>query len=175
MKTKQMLGEQEIAEALDQLVRSLAESELEPKDTVLVGLLTRGVTIATRLAKRLEKEHSKTFKVGILDTRPFRDDLGGKVLVDETDLGFVIDKKNVVLVDDVISSGRTIRAALDAIVSIGRPKRIMTAILVDRGHREFPINADYVGLLIPTSIKEKVKVRLTELDGGKDRAFIRQQ
>lgn len=173
MKTKQLLGGDEISKALSQLAGSIYDSGLRPADTVLVGILTRGVAIAHRIARLMHDEHSIRFKVGILDTRPFRDDLKGEESNDRTNLGFSIDDKNVILVDDVISSGRTIRAALDGLIKNGRPKRIITAVLIDRGHREFPINADHVGTRIPTSIKEKVKVRLSDIDGGRDRAFVR--
>ena len=172
MNKKQILNDEEIQKALNILKNQIVGSGLEPKDTVFIGIITRGGTIAKRLSEKIKIENNQAYQVGLLDTRSHRDDKREEVKEDLTDLPFDINNKNVLLIDDVISSGRTIRAAMDSLIHYGRPKIIKTAILVDRGHRELPIKSDYTGTLIPTSIKEKIKVRMSEVDGGKDRAYI---
>jgi len=172
MSTKIILQEEEIRECLDKLAAQILEANPSTSNLVLIGILTRGAAIAERIRDLIAKEHNITVQLGVLDTRPYRDDLKTEVTQDLTDIPFSTTGKNVILVDDVISTGRTIRAALDAIIEYGRPKSIRTAVLIDRGHRDYPISADYVGANIPTSITEEIRLRLTEIDGGKDRAEI---
>ncbi|MBD3388986.1 MAG: bifunctional pyr operon transcriptional regulator/uracil phosphoribosyltransferase PyrR [Candidatus Altiarchaeales archaeon] len=171
MNTAQIMGEDEVKEAEDKLLEQILEGE-NPEDLVLVGIITRGVTLAKRLKNRIKKESGNNVGVGSLDTRPYRDDVTEDLEEDLTDIPFDINGRNVVLVDDVMSTGRTIRAAMDALTQVGRPKSIKTAVLVDRGHRELPITADYVGSVVLTSVKEKIKIKLREVDGGRDRAII---
>jgi pyrimidine operon attenuation protein / uracil phosphoribosyltransferase len=157
--------------ALDRALTRIAHEILEKnggaKDVTFVGLRTRGVTLARRLAAKVAAIDGASLPVGTLDITLYRDDLGlrGAPVVRATDIPFPIKDKTVVLVDDVLFTGRTIRAALDALIDLGRPKMIQLAILVDRGHRELPIKADYVGKNIPTSLSQSVQVRLGEIDG----------
>jgi aspartate carbamoyltransferase catalytic subunit len=163
--------------ALDRALTRIAHEILEKtggaKDVTFVGLRTRGVTLAQRLAAKIAAIDGASLPVGTLDITLYRDDLGlrGAPVVRATDIPFSIKDKTVVLVDDVLFTGRTIRAALDALIDLGRPKMIQLAILVDRGHRELPIRPDYIGKNLPTSRRETVAVRLTEHD-GEDRVVI---
>ena len=139
-------------------------------DLALVGIRTRGVPLARRLARALKEINGDDVPTGALDITLYRDDLmrhavGPQPLVRRTEIPFSIDDKKILLVDDVLYTGRTIRAALDALIDFGRPKEIQLIVLIDRGHRELPIKADYVGKNVPTSLKESVHVRLTETDG----------
>ena len=132
-----------------------------------MGIRNRGVYLAQRLVKCIKNIEGKDIPVGTLDITLYRDDLtliSSQPIVRKTEINFDIDDKNLVLVDDVLYSGRTIRAALDALIDFGRPKSIHLAVLVDRGHRELPIRADYVGKNIPTALKEDIEVRLEEVD-----------
>ncbi len=143
----------------------------------LVGIRTRGVFLAKRLASHIEKIDGNKVLVGILDITLYRDDLtkvSEQPVVHETNINFDITDKKVILVDDVLYTGRTIRAALDALIDFGRPKIIQLAVLIDRGHRELPIRADYVGKNIPTAKSETVEVRLQECD-VKDEVIIVEQ
>jgi pyrimidine operon attenuation protein/uracil phosphoribosyltransferase len=140
------------------------------EDLVLVGVRTRGVHIARRLARSLKEITSHDVPTGALDITLYRDDLmrqavGPQPLVRRTEIPFSIDSRKILLVDDVLYTGRTTRAALDALIDFGRPKAIQLIVLVDRGHRELPIRADYVGKNLPTSRREQVQVRLAEADG----------
>jgi pyrimidine operon attenuation protein/uracil phosphoribosyltransferase len=140
------------------------------EDLVLVGVRTRGVHIARRLARSLKEITSHDVPTGALDITLYRDDLmrqavGPQPLVRRTEIPFSIDSRKILLVDDVLYTGRTTRAALDALIDFGRPKAIQLIVLVDRGHRELPIKADYVGKNLPTSTEESVQVRLQESDG----------
>ena len=165
------------AAALDRALTRIAHEILErnggAKDVTFVGLRTRGVTLAQRLAAKIAQIDGTTMPVGTLDITLYRDDLDmrGVPVIRGTDIPFSIKSKTVVLVDDVLYTGRTIRAALDAIIDLGRPKMVQLAILVDRGHRELPIRPDYVGKNLPTSSRESVAVRLREHD-GEDRVVI---
>jgi pyrimidine operon attenuation protein/uracil phosphoribosyltransferase len=162
--------------ALDRALTRIAHEILEKnggaKDVTFVGLRTRGVTLAQRLAAKIAGIDGAALPVGALDITLYRDDLDMRApVVRATDIPFSIKDKTVVLVDDVLFTGRTIRAALDALIDLGRPKMIQLAILVDRGHRELPIRPDYIGKNLPTSRREAVAVRLTEHD-GEDRVVI---
>jgi Pyrimidine operon attenuation protein/uracil phosphoribosyltransferase len=140
----------------------------------LVGIRSRGVFLAERLQKYIEKIDGNIVPVGILDITLYRDDLtlvSEQPVVHKTEINFDINEKKLILVDDVLYTGRTIRAALDALVDFGRPNIIQVAVLIDRGHRELPIRADFVGKNIPTSQNESVEVRLQELD-QKDEVVI---
>jgi pyrimidine operon attenuation protein / uracil phosphoribosyltransferase len=143
----------------------------EMNELALVGIRTRGVPIARRLARLLRDIHGgDAVPTGALDITLYRDDLmrhavGPQPLVRKTEIPFSIDDKRILLVDDVLYTGRTIRAALDALIDFGRPKAIQLVVLVDRGHRELPIKADYVGKNLPTSLSQSVQVHLIEVDG----------
>ena len=139
-------------------------------DLALVGVRTRGVPLAARLAANLKEITGQDLHVGALDITLYRDDLmrhavGPQPVVRSTEIPFSIDDRRIVLVEDVLFTGRTVRAALDALIDFGRPRAIQLVVLVDRGHRELPIKADYVGKNVPTSASESVRVRLQEIDG----------
>jgi pyrimidine operon attenuation protein / uracil phosphoribosyltransferase len=158
----------EIRRALTRIAHEVLERNKGADDLVLIGIPTRGVPLARRLARRLEEIEDRTVPVGELDVTMYRDDLRSQPVrtpaaTTVPDGG--IDDKVAVLVDDVLFSGRTIRAALDALNDLGRPRAVRLAVLVDRGHRELPIRADHVGKNLPTSLAERVRVRLTEVDG----------
>jgi pyrimidine operon attenuation protein/uracil phosphoribosyltransferase len=174
-----VLGEADIARALTRIAHEVVERNKGAADLLLLGIPTRGVQLARRLAERLAQiEPAFDGEYGTLDVTMYRDDLrrqptravGQTVLPGSLD--GTIDDKVVVLVDDVLFSGRTIRAALDALNDLGRPRVVQLAALVDRGHRELPIRADYVGKNLPTSRSERVRVRLADVDGGVDAVVI---
>ena len=169
----QVLDAAALDRALTRIAHEIIERNGGAKDIAFVGLRTRGVTLARRLAAKVAAIDGASVAVGTLDITLYRDDLDlrGAPVVRGTDIPFPIKDKNVVLVDDVLFTGRTIRAALDALIDLGRPKMIQLAILVDRGHRELPIRPDYIGKNLPTSRREAVAVRLTEHD-GEDRVVI---
>ena len=158
----------DVGRALTRIAHEIVERNHGADDIVLLGIPTRGVTLAHRIAERLGEVESTTVPAGSLDATLYRDDLRlrGVRPLEETDIPpGGVDGKVVVLVDDVLFSGRTVRAALDALSDLGRPRAVQLAVLVDRGHRELPIRADYVGKNIPTSLRETVHVQLTETDG----------
>ncbi|MCA1712970.1 MAG: bifunctional pyr operon transcriptional regulator/uracil phosphoribosyltransferase PyrR [Actinobacteria bacterium] len=159
----------EVGRVIDRMAHELLEKTGGGADVVLLGIPTRGRTLALRLASRIEAFEGNALPTGSLDITLYRDDLRLKRprALEETEVpGDGIDGKLVVLVDDVLFSGRTIRAALDALAQLGRPRAVQLAVLVDRGHRELPIRADYVGKNIPTSMRETVHVHLSEHDGA---------
>lgn len=174
-----VLGEADIARALTRIAHEIVERNRGAADLVLLGIPTRGVQLARRLAERLAQiEPTFSGECGTLDVTMYRDDLRrqptravGQTVLPGSPEG-TIDDKVVVLVDDVLFSGRTIRAALDALNDLGRPHVVQLAALVDRGHRELPIRADYVGKNLPTSRSERVRVRLSDVDGGADSVVI---
>ena len=172
----QVLDEPGIDRALTRITHEIIERAGGTRDLALVGIRTRGVSLAHRIAARLETiEHVKV-PVGALDITLYRDDLGLKgeaPVLRGTDIPFPVAGKIIVLVDDVLYTGRTIRAALDAIIDLGRPRMIQLAVLVDRGHRELPIRPDYVGKNLPTARREAVQVLLREHD-GQDRVVIQE-
>ena len=169
----QVLDETALDRALTRIAHEILEKNSGASDTAFVGLRTRGVTLAHRIAQKIAKIDGSALPVGTLDITLYRDDLDmrGAPLVRGTDIPFSIKDKTVILVDDVLFTGRTIRAALDALIDLGRPRMIQLAIIVDRGHRELPIRPDYVGKNLPTSRRESVSVRLREHD-GEDRVVI---
>lgn len=159
-----------MARTLARMAHEIVERNRSLEDVAFVGVRTRGVPIARRLAEHVEKIAGVAAPVGILDITLYRDDLsrhavGPQPLVRRTDIPFSIDGRRILLVDDVLYTGRTVRAALDALVDFGRPRAIQLVVLVDRGHRELPIKADYVGKNLPTAPAESVQVRLSEIDG----------
>ena len=166
--SKTVLEQAEISRALTRIAHEIIERTRGASDIVLLGIPTRGVPLAARLAARIEQVESQPVPHGSLDITMYRDDLR---LRPARSLGHTevpaegIDGQVVVLVDDVLYSGRTVRAALDALSDLGRPRAVQLAVLVDRGHRELPIRADYVGKNLPTSQQEMVRVLLTETDG----------
>ncbi|OAS83407.1 MULTISPECIES: bifunctional pyr operon transcriptional regulator/uracil phosphoribosyltransferase PyrR [Metabacillus] len=164
-----VLDEQAIRRALTRIAHEIIERNKGIEDSVLVGIKTRGIHLAKRLAERIEQIEGKKIAIGELDITLYRDDLSKKTnsqepLVKGSDIPVDVTNQKVILVDDVLYTGRTVRAAMDALVDIGRPANIQLAVLVDRGHRELPIRADYVGKNIPTSGSEKIVVELHEAD-----------
>lgn len=160
--------------ALARIAHEILEKNRGTKDVVLVGIRRRGDVLASRIRRHIEKIEGVAVPMGILDITLYRDDLtlrAEQPLVQRTEIPFSVDNRVVVLVDDVIYTGRTTRAALDAIMDHGRPSAIQLAALVDRGHRELPIRADYVGKNVPTSKRELIGVRVDEID-GKDEVVI---
>jgi pyrimidine operon attenuation protein/uracil phosphoribosyltransferase len=160
--------------ALTRIAHEIVERNEGADDVVLVGMYTRGVVLARRLAAAIETFEGVTVPVGTLDPSFFRDDIGLRAVhpLGPTEVPTDVTGKVVVLVDDVLYTGRTARAALDALVDIGRPRSVQFAVLVDRGHRELPIRADYVGKNLPTKTAEDVRVCLEETDGGVDAVEI---
>ncbi|MHB9096090.1 MAG: bifunctional pyr operon transcriptional regulator/uracil phosphoribosyltransferase PyrR [Eubacteriales bacterium] len=156
-----------IRRALTRIAHEIIEKNKGVDSIALIGIRRRGVPLAERLARRISEIEGKEVPIGILDITLYRDDLTTithQPVIHKTEIPFAVDSKTVVLVDDVLFTGRTVRAALDAIIDLGRPEAIQLAVLVDRGHRELPIRADYVGKNLPTSKKEIISVYLTELD-----------
>lgn len=167
-KTVQLLDEKGIARSITRIAHEILEKNKGSKDVVLMGIKTRGVPLAQRLAAKINGIEESQVPVGVLDITLYRDDLSeleAAPVIHGSELPCDLKGKIVVLVDDVLYTGRTVRAALDAIIDLGRPKAIQLAVLVDRGHRELPIRADYVGKNVPTSTSENVKVKLEETDG----------
>jgi pyrimidine operon attenuation protein/uracil phosphoribosyltransferase len=169
MKEKAKIMDKEaINRAIVRIAHEILEKNKGTQGLCLIGIRNRGAYLAKRLSENIEKIEQAKPLVGALDITLYRDDLtliGAQPLVRKTEIDFDITDKNVVLVDDVLYTGRTIRAALDALIDFGRPKSIQLAVLVDRGHRELPIRADYVGKNIPTAQNETIEVRLEEPDG----------
>lgn len=164
---KVLMTAKQIDMALKNLAAQIAEKE-DLEKIALIGIRCRGVPLAERLAKELEKLGAKNLSLGILDITLYRDDLSlvaSQPIVKETKLPFGIDDKVLILVDDVLFTGRTVRSALDALIDFGRPQGVRLAVLIDRGNRELPIQADYTGKKISTNLKEMVKVELKEVDG----------
>ena len=165
---KLIISDADLARVVDRIAHQILEKTDGARDTILLGIPTRGVPLARRLAARIHAFEGVDSPVGALDVTLYRDDLRlrGARALGRTDLPPVgVDGNRVILVDDVLFSGRTIRAALDALADLGRPRQVQLAVIVDRGHRELPIRADYVGKNIPTALDESVRVLLTETDG----------
>lgn len=162
-----ILDEDGIRRALTRIAHEIIEKNKGVENIALIGIRRRGVPLAERLAKRIAEIEGREVPIGVLDITLYRDDLTTithQPVIHKTEIPFGVDNKVIVLVDDVLFTGRTIRAALDAIIDLGRPRAIQLAVLVDRGHRELPIRADYVGKNVPTSRKEIVSVYLAEMD-----------
>lgn len=162
-----ILSEGDIKRVLRRISHEILERNKGCKNLVFIGIQKRGVPLAKRIAKNIEEFEGEKIKVGKLDITFYRDDIGERIKSDVqiTDIPFEIKDKDIILVDDVLFTGRTIRAALDAIIDFGRPKSIQLVVLIDRGHKELPIRADYVGKNLPTSLNEFVEVKLEEIDG----------
>ena len=163
-----LMDKDEIRRSLLRLSHQILEKNREIEDLVVVGIHRRGVTLAERISKMIEEIKGKKLPTGTLDITLYRDDLtriAYQPVVRNTNILFPIDDKKVILVDDVLYTGRTVRAAIDALIDFGRPKKIELVVLIDRGHRQLPIRADYVGKNIPTSPEEMVEVKVEELDG----------
>jgi pyrimidine operon attenuation protein/uracil phosphoribosyltransferase len=167
-----------IGRALVRIAHEILERNRGVEELAFVGIRTRGVPLAKRLAQAIADINRHEVPTGSLDITMYRDDLmrhavGPQPLIRRTEIPFSIDDKRILLVDDVLYTGRTIRAALDALIDFGRPRAIQLVVLVDRGHRELPIKADYVGKNLPTALSQSVQVHLTEID-GRDEVEIRE-
>jgi pyrimidine operon attenuation protein/uracil phosphoribosyltransferase len=172
-----VMDKEAIDKALERIAHEIIEHFEDMDDIAVVGIKNRGAYLAQRLASKIARITKKSPPVGALDITLYRDDLtqvAEQPVVHATEIDFTIEGRKIVLVDDVLFTGRTIRCALDALIDFGRPGRIQLAVLVDRGHRELPIKADYVGKNVPTSTNELVEVRLTETD-GKDEVVLCQK
>jgi len=159
-----------MARTLARIAHEIVERSRGIEELALVGIRSRGVPLARRLARGIRDINQHDVPTGALDITLYRDDLmrhaiAAQPVIKRTEIPFSIDDRRILLVDDVLYTGRTIRAALDALIEFGRPKSIQLVVLVDRGHRELPIKADYVGKNVPTSLTQSVHVRLTEIDG----------
>ena len=165
---KELIGADGIRRALVRISHEIIEKNEGLEDVVVIGIRTRGVPLAERVTTNLKEIEGLEIPSGSLDITLYRDDLtqiANQPIVHQTEIPFDITDKKVVLVDDVLYTGRTVRAALDALMDLGRPESIQLAILIDRGHRELPIRSDYVGKNIPTSQEELISVKLAETDG----------
>jgi pyrimidine operon attenuation protein/uracil phosphoribosyltransferase len=164
----QLMSASEIDRTMVRLAHEVLEKSGDIGDLAFIGIRRRGVPMAQRLARKIESLEGRKIPVGILDITLYRDDLsaiGEKPVVTSTEIDFPVEGKDVVLMDDVLYTGRTIRAALDALFERGRPARVQLLVLIDRGHRELPIEAQYVGRHVPTSSREIIEVKFHEIDG----------
>ncbi|WP_100489608.1 bifunctional pyr operon transcriptional regulator/uracil phosphoribosyltransferase PyrR [Sporolactobacillus pectinivorans] len=174
MDEKEIMDEKAVSRALTRLAHEIIERNEGVDSVVLVGIKTRGIYLANRLAERIAAIETHEVSVGELDTTAYRDDLPEKPedpKIIASSLPVPIEGKTVIVVDDVLFTGRTIRAAMDALMDLGRPERIQLAVLIDRGHRELPIRPDYIGKNVPTSKEELISVQLREVDSS-DRVVI---
>ncbi len=163
-----IMDAEQVDKTLTRIAHEIIEKNKDIENIAIVGIRTRGAFLAERLARKIKDIETREIQVGILDITLYRDDLttiAEQPIVHKTEIDFDIQDKVIILVDDVLYTGRTIRCALDALIDFGRPKSIQLAVLIDRGHRELPIRADYVGKNIPTSQKEVVQVKIVEVDG----------
>jgi pyrimidine operon attenuation protein / uracil phosphoribosyltransferase len=178
MPEKILLNSSDIERVLVRIAHEIVEHNKGAKNIAFVGIKTRGVPLAQRLAKIIQGMEQVEIPVGSLDITLYRDDvssLGFKHVVQQTYVPFDITNKQVILVDDVLYTGRSIRAALDALIDLGRPETIQLAVLIDRGHRELPIRADFVGKNIPTARNEEIKVYVSEVDAVDKVAVMKQE
>ncbi|MGD0964781.1 MAG: bifunctional pyr operon transcriptional regulator/uracil phosphoribosyltransferase PyrR [Candidatus Acidiferrales bacterium] len=165
---RQLLSAEEIARTLRRVAHEIVEKSGGAQDLAFVGIRRRGVPLSERLAKEIHGFAHVEVPVGTLDITLYRDDLstvGAQPIVQSTDINFVVDDRDLVVVDDVLYTGRTIRAAMNGLFDLGRPKRIRLCVLIDRGHRELPVEATFIGSTVQTSDTEIVEVRLQEIDG----------
>jgi pyrimidine operon attenuation protein/uracil phosphoribosyltransferase len=164
-----VMDSHKIKRALDRMTTEIVERNRNLKNLVIVGIRTRGIYLGKRISKLIKELEKIDIPVGVLDITLYRDDfsrLEAQHMVKKTEIDFPVAKKDILLVDDVLFTGRTIRAAMDSLIDLGRPQTIQLLVLIDRGHRELPIRADYVGKFLPTSKRELVQVRLKEVDGS---------
>lgn len=171
--SKTILDEKAIDRALTRVAHEIIERNKGISDCVLVGIKTRGIYIAQRLAEKIEQIEGEKVAIGEVDITLYRDDLTHKTEDEQpelkgTNISVEVTNKKVILVDDVLYTGRTVRAALDAIIDLGRPSQIQLAVLIDRGHRELPIRPDFIGKNVPTSKSEVVEAKLKEVDGEEE-------
>lgn len=162
-----IMDDQDLGRTIARLTHEILEKNKGHENIVVIGMRTRGVYLAERIAKKLKEVDNKEVPLGVLDVTLYRDDFRTALKqpkIQITDIPFSIDNKNIILVDDVLYTGRTVRAALDALMDFGRPASIQLAILVDRGHRELPIKADFIGKNVPTSYGEEIRVHMKEID-----------
>ena len=165
---KIILAEEDIRRIIVRITHEIIEKNKGTKNIVMIGVKRRGDFVAQRIAEQIRKSEGKKIPIGAVDINLYRDDLqlvAEAPIIEGTDITFDINKKTVILVDDVLFTGRTIRAAIEEILDFGRPRVIQLAVLIDRGHRELPIQAEYVGKKLPTSMNEIVDVHLKEVDG----------
>jgi len=175
MSRKTALSSQDIERILIRIAHEIIEHNKSTQHLILIGIHTRGVPLVKRIASNIESFSKSRIPVGALDISPHRDDLSSLNLppiVHHTDIPVDIDGKTLVLVDDVLYTGRSVRAAMDALIDLGRPQSIQLAVLIDRGHREMPIRPDYVGKNIPSSKHEEIQVKLIETDGMDEVAIV---
>ncbi len=164
-----IMDTRKIKRAIQRMTTEIIERNRNLKNLVIVGIRTRGIYLGKRISKLIKDLEKIDIPVGVLDITLYRDDfseLEAQHMVKKTEIKFTVAKKDILLVDDVLFTGRTIRAAMDSLIDLGRPKTIQLLVLIDRGHRELPIRADYVGKFLPTSKREIVQVRLKEIDKG---------
>jgi pyrimidine operon attenuation protein/uracil phosphoribosyltransferase len=169
-----VMDSRKIKRAIHRMTTEIIERNRNLKNVVIVGIRTRGIYLGKRISNLIKELERIDIPVGVLDITLYRDDFSEREaqhMVKKTELNFSVEKKDVLLVDDVLFTGRTIRAAMDSLIDLGRPKTIQLLVLIDRGHRELPIRADYVGKFLPTSKRELVQVKLKEIDSN-DEALI---
>lgn len=170
------LNEEDISRAITRISHEILERNKGAENIALIGIRTRGVTLSTRLQQKIDSIENTKVSTGALDITLYRDDLGAGIQKPElkkTEITFALEGKHVILCDDVLFTGRTIRAAIDALIDFGRPASVQLAVLIDRGHRELPIRPDYVGKNIPTPKSKRVQVLLKEID-GEDKVIIQE-
>lgn len=175
---KRIMSPEEVQRALTRIAHEITERNSGAQELALVGIRARGVPLAQHLARIIAESEGVEVPVGMLDITLYRDDIAIRhdhPIVRSTEIPFHVDDLTIVLVDDVLYTGRTVRAALDALMDLGRPRRIQLAVLVDRGHRELPIRADFVGKNVPTSRDEKVIVHVQETDGINEVLIVRRR
>jgi pyrimidine operon attenuation protein/uracil phosphoribosyltransferase len=175
MSRKTLMTAEDMRRTLARIAHEIIEQNKASQDLVIIGIKTRGAPLARRLASLIENFEGLKLPVGSLDITHYRDDIPSSAknpTVEHRDLPSSIDNRSIVLVDDVLYTGRSIRAAMDALIDLGRPKSIQAAVLIDRGHREMPIRADYVGKNIPSSQREEIQVHLVETDGVDEVAIV---
>ena len=164
----QLMSASEIDRTLVRLAHEILEKSPDSEKLAFIGIKRRGIPLAQRLAARIEALEGRTVPVGILDINLYRDDLstvGPRPVVNSTQIDFPVAGMDVILMDDVLYTGRTVRAALDALFELGRPARVQLLVLIDRGHRELPLEAQYIGRKVPTSSREIIEVKFQEIDG----------
>lgn len=175
MAKKTIMTRDDIRRTLARIAHEIIEQNRSLDHLILVGMRTRGVPLAKRLAANIEKFENMDVPVGALDFSLYRDDISSldkQPVVQHTDIPDNIDGKSIVLVDDVLYTGRSTRAAMDALIDFGRPRQIQLAVLIDRGHREMPIRPDYIGKNIPSARHEEIQVHLVETDGADEVAIV---